>query len=149
MSRPDSNKPPASKRIDVSTQAPVLKHSPFAALTVETPLPPAAPSQPEAPRPAAARAPANKSRGRLVLRRETKHRGGKAVVLISGFATLREPRDRSPQALAELAQQLKQKLGCGGSVDTDRHEVLIQGDRPAEVAALLRGLGFEVAGVVS
>ncbi|HKU38528.1 MAG TPA: translation initiation factor [Polyangiales bacterium] len=112
-----------------------LTHSPFAALGGGKPseaAPPQAPAVQAAPR------------GRLVLRRETKHRGGKAVVVISGFAALP---GFDARALAELAKECKQTLGCGGTVDGD--EIVLQGDRPAEVAELLRGKGFRVAGVTS
>jgi translation initiation factor 1 (eIF-1/SUI1) len=77
----------------------------------------------------------------LTLRRETKHRGGKTVVIISGFV------DRSAQVLGELEKLLKQRLGCGGSCDPQAGEILIQGDRAAEVAAVLGQLGYEVRGV--
>lgn len=80
------------------------------------------------------------------MRRETKHRGGKTVVVISGFSALR---DRSEARLHEVEKHLKARLGCGGSSDSARGEVLIQGDRPEAVAELLRGLGYEVAGVTS
>ena len=131
--------------MDVSTPAPALKHSPFAALVsagspaVEL-LPAAAPvATPAAP---VLPAPVKKPQGRLILRRETKHRGGKTVVIVSGFTQLTGISDR---ALDELLQELKQRLGCGGSVQA--RELLLQGDRPAQVAALLRERGFRVDGV--
>ena len=100
------------------------------------------------PRPAASPAPkaaeAKKSRGRLILRRETKHRGGKTVVIVAGFAQLPGISDRE---LEELLQLLKQRLGCGGAVLA--RELLLQGDRPAQLAALLRDQGFRVDGVTS
>lgn len=84
------------------------------------------------------------SRGRVVLRREKKGRGGKTVVVISGFAEL--PEFNAVEVL-NLAKKLRGQLGCGGSAD--RHEILLQGDRPADVAAALRELGFRVEGVTS
>jgi translation initiation factor 1 (eIF-1/SUI1) len=81
--------------------------------------------------------------GRLVLARETKHRGGKAVVVIRGFATLPH---WDQAAVASLARELKQALACGGTVEPDL-EILVQGDRPGDVAAWLRAQGFRVAGV--
>ncbi|HKP59429.1 MAG TPA: translation initiation factor [Polyangiales bacterium] len=121
-----------------TSESPKLTHSPFANLggrpaepAAKAPEPAATPAQPQA-------------RGRLVLRRETKHRGGKPVVIISGFGELRSFDDR---AIAELASEFKQRLGCGGTVDGD--EIVLQGDRPAEVAELLRAKGFRVAGVTS
>lgn len=118
----------------VSTGEPAkLTHSPFAGLGGRAT---------EEPAPTAPAAPA--ARGRLVLRRETKHRGGKAVVIIGGFGELPGFDER---ALAELAKECKQTLGCGGTVDGE--EIVLQGDRPAEVAELLRSKGFRVAGVTS
>jgi len=77
-----------------------------------------------------------------VLRRETKDRGGKVVVVVSGFAELP---GSSAVMIADLARDLKGKLGCGGSFD--RQEIVLQGDRCADVCALLEGLGFRVDGV--
>lgn len=90
--------------------------------------------------------PPPKGQGRVVLRRETKHRGGKAVIVVTGFSAL--PRYDEP-ATRELAQKLKQRLGCGGTVETrdGEREIVLQGDHAAKVAELLRGLGFRVDGV--
>lgn len=131
-----------------------LRHSPFAALagapvTVkEAATPPqdeaslSPPSQPEPHTPASSQ----KSRRRLVLRRETKHRGGKAVIVVSGFGQLRDFDEAATEA---LAKRLKQKLGCGGTVEGqgEKREIVLQGDRPAKVAELLRAEGFRVDGV--
>lgn len=144
MSRSNPNKPNGPKRIDVSSPAKGLTQNPFAELARVTAT--ALPTQTAQTAPKTEPEPKSKSRGRLLLRRETKHRGGKTVVVISGFATLR---DRSEQLLGELEKQLKQRLGCGGTIDLDKREILIQGDRPEDIAALLRGLGYEVAGTVS
>jgi translation initiation factor 1 (eIF-1/SUI1) len=82
----------------------------------------------------------------VVLRRETKHRGGKAVVVISGFELLR---GFDLEAVGELAKRLKQALGCGGTVEENGNarEIVLQGDRAAKVAELLRAQGFRVDGV--
>jgi translation initiation factor 1 len=80
----------------------------------------------------------------LILRRETKHRGGKAVVIVSGFGALQ---DFDAREIADLAARCKRALGCGGTVDGD--EIVLQGDRAAEVAELMRSEGFRVAGVTS
>lgn len=94
---------------------------------------PAKPPKPVIPR---------NSRGRLVLRREKKDRGGKTVVVVSGFAELP---GANAVMIGDLAKELKGKLGCGGSFD--RHEIVLQGDRAAAVCALLEELGFRVDGV--
>jgi len=83
------------------------------------------------------------SKGRVVLRRETKHRAGKAVIIVSGF---RELPGFSAVDVLDLAKLLRGRLGCGGSAD--RNEILLQGDRPADVAFLLREQGFRVEGVM-
>ena len=131
-----------------------LTHSPFAQLSstaqpVEAPPPSAAEAEHESPQPGAA--PASPTprvlRGRLVLRRETKRRGGKAVIIVAGFAAESE---LDAASLEALASELKQTLGCGGSVDHrgDQRELVLQGDRPARVAELLRAKGFKVGGVI-
>jgi translation initiation factor 1 (eIF-1/SUI1) len=117
-----------------------LKHNPFAALAGLR-APTGEPPEPEPAKPAS-----NKPRGRLVLRRETKHRGGKAVVVITGFGQLR---DFDAAAVSDLAKRLKQALGCGGTVEEngDATEIVLQGDRAAKVAELLRAQNFRVDGV--
>lgn len=140
------NKPPAVPTSEHSK----LTHSPFATLGargVASAPPAATESVVSAPTAAAAdggTAPIKPgSLGRLVLRRETKHRGGKAVVIVSGFSSL----GFSAAALEALATDCKRTLGCGGTVDEG--EIALQGDRAAEVAELLRRKGFRVAGVTS
>ena len=153
-------------RVSETSEKPqALTHNPFAALagasraaTVKSAEPPAPVPPPKAPTPApsakAAAAPApahskgDKSRGRVVLRRETKHRGGKAVVIVSGLSALRDFDEAAAEA---LAQQLKKQLGCGGTVEDTQggREIVLQGDRAAQVAALLRKLGFRVDGVTT
>jgi translation initiation factor 1 len=139
-------------KVDVSRSASPLQHNPFAMLgeldaLKDLPAPPEpepdkpqqAPAKPvKTPKPAI---PKN-SRGRLILRRETKDRGGKVVVVVSGFGEL--PGANSVM-IANLAKELKGKLGCGGSFD--RQEIVLQGDRCAAVNALLEELGFRVDGV--
>jgi translation initiation factor 1 len=135
------------KKIDTGGRPAPALNNPFAALTGLDALQnlPAAPEKPKAGIPAAPPKPAPRQRGRLVLRRETKERGGKTVVVIGGFA------EGVPGAnavlIADLAKELKGKLGCGGTFD--RQEITLQGDRAAAVAALLEQLGFHVRGVTS
>ena len=141
MGRPDSR-----KKLDVSRAAAPLQSNPFALLgeldalknlptAAEPPKPPASEPSP---------APSKKARGRLVLRRETKDRGGKVVVVVAGFAELP---GANAVMIGDLARQLKNKLGCGGSFD--RREIVLQGDRCAEVCAALESFGFRVDGVRS
>lgn len=136
----------SKKKIEVreAGQGDALKHSPFGALSgVSAPAgEPAATPQP------VAKAPEPKSRGRLVLRREKKGRGGKTVVVVAG---LRASAHLAESEIDKLAQYLKQQLGCGGSVERvpNDTEIVIQGDHPARVAELLRDKAFRVDGVTS
>lgn len=78
--------------------------------------------------------------GRVVLRRETAHRGGKTVIVVDDFAT------HLPATVIEkVAKKLRAACGCGGTVK-DR-TIEIQGDQPARVRAALEAEGFQVAGV--
>jgi len=148
MSRPKDSR----KKVDVERPAAPLQHNPFAMLgeldalkdlppapEPEKPAPLAEPSKPaKPPKPVIPKG----SRGRLILRREKKDRGGKVVVVIYGFTEL--PGANSVM-IGNLAKELKGKLGCGGSFD--RQEIVLQGDRAAAVSALLEELGFRVDGV--
>jgi translation initiation factor 1 len=129
-------KKPPSKVIPVG-EPQKLTHNPFAQIA---PAQPAASPKvaPSAPPPSAAR------RGRLVLARETKHRGGRAVVIVRGLAQLPA---WDAAATEQLAKELKRTLGCGGTVEAG--EIIVQGDRPAQVAEWLRAQGFRVDGVTS
>jgi translation initiation factor 1 len=134
-----------------------LKHSPFTSLggvdaqpstTQVSGSAEAAPTSDSSPQPSAASEPEHrKSRGRLVLRRETKHRGGKAVIVVSGF----DAAGVDDAALSSLAAELKRTLGCGGTVDHGERgrEIVLQGNQAAEVARLLTAQGFRVAGVTA
>jgi translation initiation factor 1 len=150
MSRPKDFR----KRVEVAPRPSSPLHNPFAALgeldalkslpVVEEPK--LTVPEPKADRPAKPPKPMipRNSRGRLVLRRETKHRGGKAVVIVSGFTELP---GANAVMIGDLAKDLKGKLGCGGTFD--RQEIVLQGDRAAAVCALLEELGFRVDGVRS
>lgn len=135
------------KKIDIGARPAPALQNPFAALSGIEALQnlPAAPEKTQPAKPAAAPAAPRKNRGRLILRRETKDRGGKVVVVVSGFA------EGVPGAnavmIADLAKELKGKLGCGGTFD--RQEIVLQGDRAAQVAQLLGQIGFAVRGVTS
>ncbi len=78
--------------------------------------------------------------GRVVLRRETAHRGGKTVIVIHDFAT------HLPQSVIEtVAKKVRAACGCGGAVKNRTIE--IQGDQPTKIRAVLEAEGFQVAGV--
>lgn len=78
-------------------------------------------------------------KGRVVLRRETAHRGGKTVVVIDGF----EP-SISAAFIEALAKKLRAACGCGGCVKARAIE--IQGEQVPRVREMLAAEGFRVAG---
>lgn len=116
------------ERIPVSAPQTGLQ-SPFAALEVA--------GRP-APAPVA-ESPGKTPAGRLVLRREKAHRGGKTVVVVSDF----DPAIHS-SLIEDLARRARQRLGCGGTARDRRIE--LQGDRAPEVRAFFEAEGFTVAG---
>jgi translation initiation factor 1 len=78
--------------------------------------------------------------GRIVLRKETAHRGGKTVIVVDDFAP-----NITSAFIAELAGRLKKQCGCGGTVKG--RQIEIQGDQPGKIRAVLEAAGFRVAGV--
>ncbi|MEM9190177.1 MAG: translation initiation factor [Myxococcota bacterium] len=101
-------------------------HNPFEALAGLTGLP-ASPKEKLAVPPAATTA---EWTGKVVVRRETKGRGGKTVTRISG---LPEPRR------AGIATILKRRLGCGAVVEGD--DVILLGSVVDRAAAWLESEG--------
>jgi translation initiation factor 1 len=145
------------KKSDLGEGSNKLSHNPFASLQGRVALPSRALESETLGEPAqqASQADTNvpatskkRSLGRLVQRRETKHRGGKAVIVVSGFGAL----SGYPRAAVEaLAKTVKAKLGCGGTVEDGPTglEIVIQGDQAKKVAELLRQEGFRVDGVTT
>lgn len=78
--------------------------------------------------------------GRVVLRRETAHRGGKTVVVIDQFAS-----NISLKQIQALAKKLRKACGCGGT--TNERSIEIQGNQVDKIRQLLEQEGFRVAGV--
>ncbi len=78
--------------------------------------------------------------GRVVLRREKAHRGGKTVIVIHEFAP-----NISYQYIETLAARIKASCGCGGTAR--ERTIEIQGDQPGRIRELLEQEGFRVAGV--
>ncbi len=78
--------------------------------------------------------------GRVVLRRESAHRGGKTVIVVDDFAT------HLPSSVIEtVARKVRAACGCGGTIKG--RQIEIQGDQPAKVRVALEAEGFTVAGV--
>jgi translation initiation factor 1 len=128
-------RPEPKKRIETSPKSAPLSSLGDAFAGVQVPdLPPA----PE-PSPAQPVKPLWKM-GRVVLRKEKAHRGGKTVIVVDDFAT------HLPASVIEtVAKKLRSACGCGGTVKDRRIEV--QGDQPGKIRTLLEAEGFEVAGV--
>jgi translation initiation factor 1 len=121
------------KRIPTSGE-PIIWTSPFVALKhVGLPLAPEV--RPGiAPRDAAPIAP-KKNRGRVNIVRQTAHRGGKTVTVVSGFLGIGQAeKDR-------LAKEMQQACGAGGTMKEGRIE--IQGDQRETVARILINAGFQ------
>lgn len=130
---------PEKKRIDTNAaQSPREGlNSAFAGLNLSN-----LPSGPAEGPPPAASAPAKAEwkLGRVVLRKETAHRGGKTVIVVDDFAS------HLPASVIEtMAKKLRQACGCGGTVR--ERSIEIQGDQPAKIRELLESEGFQVAGV--
>ena len=67
-----------------------------------------------------------------VVRMERKGRGGKEATIIEKLGL-------NPAALEQWCKELKQALGCGGSVDGD--EIVLQGDLRQRLPAVLTAKG--------
>lgn len=102
------------------------QNSPFAALDkLRDQLPPG--PAPKAPPPVVVKGPA-----RAVVRMERKGRGGKEATVI-------EKLELKPALLEAWCKDLKQALGCGGSVDGD--SIVLQGDLRQRLPAVLTAKG--------
>jgi translation initiation factor 1 len=111
-----------------------LTQNPFASLNLEgLRAGPAVPAAAAAP-PESKRGQPNKNRGRVDIIRQTAHRGGKTVTVVSGFVGIGLPEKE------QLAKQMQKVCGVGGTVKEGKIE--IQGDKREEVARILTGAGF-------
>jgi translation initiation factor 1 len=121
-------------RIPLSAGTPARLNNPFAGLQTAG-LAPGKDSAVAAEPPARKAAP-----GRVVLRRETAHRGGKTVIIVDDFAP-----SISMASIEELGRQLRNACGCGGT--TRGRAIELQGNQPGKIRELLEEQGFRVAGV--
>lgn len=71
---------------------------------------------------------------KLIIRLETKQRGGKRATLVKGFVGKIDD-------LENLCKKLKTHIGTGGSVVNG--EILIQGEQIAKVKAFLQSQGYK------
>lgn len=85
-----------------------------------------------APQPAPAPKPEKKGPARAVVRMERKGRGGKEATVI-------EKLDLPATHLEKWCKELKQSLGCGGSVDYPN--IVLQGDLRPRLPAVLTAMG--------
>jgi translation initiation factor 1 len=124
-----------NKEPSLGQSRPVL-NSPFAGLQMAGLPPGPAAVEPPVPTPAARRP----KWGRVVLRRETAHRGGKVVLVVDDFAP-----HIGLGAIEELGRRLRNACGCGGTIR--QRSIELQGNQAAKARAFLEEEGFQVAGV--
>lgn len=122
----------AKKRLPIDGE-PIKWASPFAALknaSLSSTLPARPPADLSIPQPVVPK----KNRGRVDIIRQTAHRGGKTVTVVTGFVGIGQPEKDS------LAKQMQKACGAGGTVKEGRIE--IQGDQREVVARILSEAGF-------
>ncbi|MBX3335188.1 MAG: translation initiation factor [Nitrospira sp.] len=112
---------------------PIKWTSPFAALK-DAPFPPATPTHPITDSHAATSPSSKKHRSRVDIIRQTAHRGGKTVTVITGFVGISQAEKEA------LAKQIQKTCGVGGTVKEGRIE--IQGDQRESIAHILMDAGF-------
>ena len=73
-------------------------------------------------------------KGKLIIRYETAHRGGKKVTIVERFSGTEDE-------MKELGKELKRHCGTGGSIVDE--EILVQGDHRKKIKDYLRKLGYK------
>jgi len=112
---------------------PIKWTSPFAGLN-RVLLPASSPTQPVSDQSTPISDAPKKSRGRVDILRQTAHRGGKTVTVVTGFVGISQAEKEA------LAKRMQQSCGAGGTVKEGRIE--IQGDQREAVARILTDAGF-------
>lgn len=112
---------------------PVKWTNPFATLK-HAPFPSGSPAQPASDRNTPLSTESKKNRGRVDVIRQTAHRGGKTVTVVTGFAGISQAEKEA------LATRMQKVCGAGGTVKEGRIE--IQGDQREAVARILIDAGF-------
>ena len=80
------------------------------------------------------KAPPQKNRGRVEIKRTTAGRGGKTVTLVTGFVGIGLPEKE------QLSKKMRGACGCGGTVKDG--DIEIQGDQRETVARILTEAGY-------
>ena len=118
-----------------------LTHNPFGALEGLTGLPAGSGSaasssvaQADPLEKSSLRREKNTNRGRVDIIRQTAHRGGKLVTVVTNFKGIGLPEKQA------LAKKMQKTCGVGGTVKEGRIE--IQGDKREEVKRILTEAGF-------
>ena len=107
--------------------------SPFAML--KNPNLPSAPASPATTQSDETVSPAaKKNRGRVDILRQTAHRGGKVVTVVTNFTGVSEAEQK------QFGKVMQKACGAGGTTKDGRIE--IQGDHRETVARILIGAGF-------
>lgn len=75
-----------------------------------------------------------KNRGRVDILRQTAHRGGKTVTVVTNFSGI------GPEEKERLRKEMQKACGAGGTIKEGRIE--IQGDHRETVAQILTAAGF-------
>ncbi|TKB63990.1 MAG: translation initiation factor [Nitrospira sp.] len=120
------------KRIPASGET-IAWTSPFSALKkIHPSLAPV--GQPDSTPPGMAPLASKKNRGRVDIVRQTAHRGGKTVTVVTGFIGIGQAEKIT------LAKKIQKVCGAGGTVKEGRIEV--QGDHREAVARILTNAGF-------
>jgi len=120
------------KRLPADSE-PIKWTSPFASLKHSS-FPAASPTQSVSDQNASLSATSKKNRGRVDVIRQTAHRGGKTVTVITGFVGISQAEKEA------LAKRMQKACGAGGTAKGGRIE--IQGDQREAVARLLIEAGF-------
>lgn len=134
---------PAQPRPDGDPLKDGLKHNPFSALRPRsgeapptTPAEPTSDGTPSDPERTPSRSPSpapSRSTARIVVRRERKGHGGKAVTIAEGPGL-------ADQDLATLAREAARALGAGARVEDDA--LVVQGEQTERLVAWLGTRGF-------
>lgn len=112
---------------------PISWASPFAVLK-DIPRPADLPRQPGVEQTPPVSLQSKKNRGRVDILRQTAHRGGKTVTVVTGFVGIGQAEKQL------LAKHMQKACGAGGTVKEGRIE--IQGDQREVVARILTEAGF-------